>query len=224
LGRVVAEYPRLDQMARAPAGEHVVEIEGFEHLEAARRAGRGAILMSGHYGFFEMTGAFLGQIHPLGFVVRPMSNPAVDAWIRELRARAGVQSIEGTGIRAIYEKLRDNEWVAMLADQDARRQGVFVPFFGRLASTPLGPARIALATGAPIIMGRAVRRADGRHDLRIEPALEVGDGKAADAAVQLTARHVAVLERWVRERPELWFWLHRRWKTRPAEEGRRASV
>jgi KDO2-lipid IV(A) lauroyltransferase len=154
-----------------------------------------------------------------------MSNPGVDAWIRELRRRAGVQSIDaGSEVRAIYEKLRDNEWVAMLADQDARRRGVFVPFMGRLASTPLGPARISVATGAPIIMGRAVRRADGRHDLRIEPALEVGDPKAPEAALRLTTRHVVVLERWVRERPELWFWLHRRWKTRPAEEGRRASV
>ena len=130
-------------------------------------AGRGAILMSGHYGNFELLGAFLGQTNPVDFVVRPLSNAGVESLIDRERERAGVGRIPASvGARRIYEALRANHWVAMLADQDARRAGVFVPFMGRLASTPVGPARIALATGAPVIMGFITRRADGRQRAR----------------------------------------------------------
>jgi KDO2-lipid IV(A) lauroyltransferase len=217
LGRVSVEYARLDVLARAPAGEVVAEIHGFEHLDAARRAGRGAILMSGHFGNFELVGARLATLHPTAFVVRPLSNPRVEALIGARREAAGVGQISADrGVRRVYEALRENRWVALLADQDARRQGVFVPFLGRPASTAAGPARIALATGAPIIMGFAMRQPDGRHVLEIEPPLGIPDPGAADAALRLTALHAQRLERRVRERPDHWFWLHRRWKTAPA--------
>src|SRR5262249_26371726 len=113
------------------------------------------------------------------------------------------------------DSLRAGRWVAMVGDQDARRQGVFVPFLGRPASTALGPARIALATGVPIIMGFVMRQPDGRMVLEIEPPLEIANPGAPDAAQRLTAPHPARLEARVRARPEMWFWLHRRWKTKP---------
>jgi KDO2-lipid IV(A) lauroyltransferase len=216
LGRVAAEYARLGSLARRPLGEIVAETRGLEHLLAARDLGRGVILMSGHYGNFELLGAFLGQINPVDIVVRPLKNAGVEALIDRERARAGVGRIPaGMGVRRIYEALRANHWVPMLADQDARRAGVFVPFMGRLASTPVGPARIALATGAPVIMGFVTRRADGRLELDIEPPLAIPDPDHPDAAQRLTAAHTARLEYWVRQRPEMWFWLHRRWKTLP---------
>jgi Kdo2-lipid IVA lauroyltransferase/acyltransferase len=120
--------------------------------------------------------------------------------------------------RRVYETLRAGGWVCMLADQDARGAGVFVPFFGRPASTPAGPARIALKAGAPIVMGFVTRRADGRLALDLEPALERPAADDPDPVRTLTARHTAQLERRVRMRPEQWFWLHRRWKTRPPAE------
>ena len=216
LGRVGVEYLRLAELARAPAGKVVARISGLEHLERARVAGRGAILLSGHVGNAELLGAVLGQQHAVDFVVRPLSNPGVEALLARERAAAGVGQISASiGTRQVYRALRENHWVAMLGDQDARQHGVFVPFFGRPASTALGPARFALATGAPIIMGFDVRRPDGRHELEIEPPLEAGDPASPGAAERLTALHVARLERWVRERPESWFWLHRRWKTAP---------
>jgi KDO2-lipid IV(A) lauroyltransferase len=118
-------------------------------------------------------------------------------------------------MRGAFAALRANRWVAMLADQDARRHGVFVPFFGRSASTPVGPAALALRAGAPIIMGFDRRLPDGRHRLVIEPPLEIENPEASDAALRLTAAHTARLEARVREQPPLWFWLHRRWKTSP---------
>lgn len=222
VGRVVAEYARLGELARAPAGEVVAETRGLEHLEGALAGGRGAILVSGHVGNIELYGAFLSRRHPVDFVVRPLSNPWVEALLSRQRAAAGVGQISAAiGTRRVYQALRENRWVAMLADQDARRHGVFVPFLGTPASTVLGPARIALATGAPIVTGFGFRRRDGRHEIEIGPPLTddlaAGDPAAPGAAERLTALHVARLERWVRERPESWFWLHRRWKTAPPD-------
>jgi KDO2-lipid IV(A) lauroyltransferase len=220
LGRVVAEYARLGVLARAPAGDVLADVRGLEHLERALAGGRGAILLSGHVGNIELYGAFLAQRHPVDFVVRPLSNPRVEALLSRQRAAAGVGEISAAiGTRQAYRALRQNRWVAMLADQDARQHGVFVPFMGTPASTALGPARIALATGAPIVTGFGFRRPDGRHELEIGPPLAddpgAGDPAAPGAAERLTALHVARLERWVRARPESWFWLHRRWKTPP---------
>jgi Kdo2-lipid IVA lauroyltransferase/acyltransferase len=214
LGRVVAEYARLDELARAPQGEVFVETSGLQVLEPLR--GRGAILMSGHFSNFELMGAMLARLNPVDFLVKPLSNAGVERLIDGSRAAAGVGCIStSAGTRGVYQALAAGRWVAILADQDAGRRGLFVPFFGRPASTPAGPARLSLKTGAPIVMGFAMRRPDGRFDLPIQGPLEVAEPGAPDAVQRLTAHHVAVLEAQVRARPESWFWLHRRWKTRP---------
>jgi len=218
----VVEYVRLAELARAPRGRVVAAVRGGQHLEAAR--GRSAILLTGHFGSFELMAAHLAQTHPVDVVVRPLSNPGVESLLARERARAGLGSISADrGIRRAYESLRSGRWVAMVADQDARRHGVFVPFFGRLASTATGPARIALASGVPILMGFVTREPDGRMSLEVEPPLQILDPEAPDAALRLTALHTARLEAWVRRRPEMWFWLHRRWKTSPGREAPRAA-
>jgi len=219
LGRVVAEYPRHPEIVAADGAPLLHAIRGREHLEAARAAGRGVILLTGHYGNFELLGALLGRMHPVDFIVKALSNPAMEAWLADLRQRCGVGSIPlGTGLRAAFGALRANRWVAMVADQDARRHGVFVPFLGRPASTPTGPAELSLRTGAAIVMGFVSRIADGRLELDIQPALPRPDGDGPAAVRELTARHTACLESWVRRHPAMWFWLHRRWKTAPPAE------
>jgi Kdo2-lipid IVA lauroyltransferase/acyltransferase len=119
------------------------------------------------------------------------------------------------GPRAVYQALGAGRWIAILADQDAGPRGLFVPFLGRPASTAAGPARLSLRTRSPIVMGFASRRTDGRFDLQVGPPLMPEEPTAPDAAMRLTAQHVGLLEARVRARPELWFWLHRRWKTLP---------
>ena len=223
LGRVVAEYPRLGELARAPLGRVVAEVRGLEHLEAVR--GRGALLLSGHYGNVELLAAYLGRMNPVDVIVRPLGNPGVDEMLARSRAGAGLTTIPSdVGVRRVYESLRAGRWIAVLADQDARRHGVFVPFLGRPASTALGPARISLGARAPIVMGFVTRGPDGRMDLDVEPPLAITDAGAPDAALRLTALHVARLEAWVRARPEMWFWLHRRWKSRPPVEAGGVAV
>jgi len=217
LGRVVAEYTRLAELAHAGPGEVIAASPGIEHFERLRDSPKGAILMSGHYGNIELLGAWVGRTRRTSFVTRPLTNPAVDAWITRRRAEAGITPIPASvALRRAIEALRDGAWVAMLADQDARRHGVFVPFLGRPASTATGPAAIAVRARVPILMAFDVRRDDLRHEIHFEPPLEVEDPEAPDAVERLTARHVAVLERWVRQYPAMWFWLHRRWKTAPS--------
>lgn len=218
LGQVACEYLRLAELVRAPEGKVIAAARGLEHLDAVRRGGRGAIMLTGHYGCVELVGAWVGQRHPTDFVEKPLSNPAVDAIHRRLIAEAGVGYIPlGPGVRRIFSALRKNRWVAMVADQDARGDGVFVPFMGRLCSTPVGPAAIALRTGAPILMGFITRCEDGRHEIDLLPPLWPPEGETPDDVRALTARHTACLETWVRKHPEMWLWLHRRWKTPPPE-------
>ena len=214
LGRVAVEYARLPELARAAEGEVVTEVRGREHLLALR--GRGVILLSGHYGNFELVGSHLARMNPVDFVVKPQSNRGVDALIGRLRAAAGVGSIPlGAGLRRAFEALRAGHWLAMVADQDARAAGVFVPFMGRPASTPTGPAELSLRSGAPIVMGFVTRLDDGRVRLDVDAPLVPAEARTPATVRELTARHTARLEASVRRCPEMWFWLHRRWKTSP---------
>lgn len=214
VGRIALEYARLPELANAPDGKVIAEVNGLEHFEAQR--GRGAIVMTGHFGNFELFGSYFTRLNPIDFVVKPLSNPRVEALVADLRRRAGVGLIPlGGGLKEIFRSLRAGRWVAMLADQDARRHGVFVPFFGRPASTPEGPARLALQTGVPIMMGFIRRRADGRHRVDFDPPHAAEGGASEENVRALTAWHTARLEREIRLTPENWFWLHRRWKTAP---------
>lgn len=217
VGRIAAEYARLPELVHSQPGEVVAEVRGMEYLEAGVRMGRGVVLMTGHFGNFELLGAWLGRTFPVDFLVKPLSNPHVERWLAARRAKAGVGSLSTHGsLKRVYQSLRAGRCVAMLADQDARRAGVFVPFMGQPASTPAGPARLALATGAPIVMGFPVRQPDGRHILELEPPQLPGP-EGADAVERLTAWHTSRLEAWVRRFPHQWFWLHRRWKTAPPD-------
>ena len=162
----------------------------------------------------------LARLNPVDFLVKPLSNAGVERLIAGRRAEAGVGCISTSdGTRGVYEALAAGRWVAILAAQDARQRGLFVPFFGRPASTAAGPARMSLRTGAPIVMGFAVRRPDGRFDLQVEGPLGLAEPEAPDAVLRLTAIHAALLEARVRAHPELWFWLHRRWKTCAPADG-----
>jgi KDO2-lipid IV(A) lauroyltransferase len=194
----------------------VANTRGIEHLEAAKRAGRGAIVLTAHYGDFGLLGAWLGRLNPLDLFGKALQNPAVEAMLVRTCEEAGVRRIvAGPGLRRLVAGLRSNHWAMMLGDQDAGSGGVFVPFMGRLCSTTTAPAEISLRTGAPIIMAFITRRDDGRNDVDVLPPLVLERPDSPDAVERLTALHTAVLERWVRRHPHMWFWLHRRWKTAP---------
>jgi KDO2-lipid IV(A) lauroyltransferase len=217
LGRVAADYARLPRLVHAPRERVFASWEGEEHAHAARARGRGVLFLTGHLGHFELYGAAFGRLMPMAILVKPLSNPGAEAWLSALRTAAGLELLPtGAGVRGVLRRLRAGGCVAMLGDQDARRNGVFVPFMGRLASTPTGPAWLSLATGAPMVFGTCLRAPDGRYAARLfPPLLPEGDAGDVEAVRALTARHTELLEREVRARPESWFWLHKRWKTAP---------
>jgi KDO2-lipid IV(A) lauroyltransferase len=217
LGRVAADYARMPQLVRGPRERVFASWEGWEHAHAARALGRGVVFLTGHFGHFELMAAATARVIPIALLVKPLSNPGADAWLSALRIAAGVELLSiGAGVRGAVRRLRSGGCLALLGDQDARRDGVFVPFMGRMTSTPAGPAWLSLATGAPIVFGTCVRVPDGRYAARFfPPLLPEGDARDADAVRALTARHTAMLEAEVRARPESWFWLHKRWKTPP---------
>lgn len=217
LGRVCVEYARLPELAERAPGE-VVELRGAEHVRAALARGRGVVLLTGHVCNFELAGACVARqlSIPIDFVFKPLTNPVMEAWIAAQRRAAGVGLIStGASVRAVFAALKANRGVALLGDQDARRHGVFVPFFGRLTSTAIGPAAIALRSGAPLVVCFDRRLEDGRHRVEFQAPLAVDDASAPDAVERLTALHTARLEARIREHPADWFWLHRRWKTPP---------
>ena len=217
LGRVAADYARLPALVRAPREEVFASWTGEEHVRAALARGKGVVLLTGHFGHFELYGAASGHLTPIAFMVKPLSNPGADAWLSKLRADAGVEQLPiGAGVRGVLKRLKAGGAIAMVADQDARRDGVFVPFFGIPSSTPTGPAWLSLASGAPIVFGTCVRVRDGRYAAGFVPPLfPEGDANDPAAVLELTRRHTALLELAIRERPESWFWLHKRWKTAP---------
>ncbi len=216
-GTTFLELCRLPHVTR----EEVLLRTTFERPEAfaaAHAAGRGAILLTGHLGNWELMGAAVPSLgYPTRFLVATQSNRLVNAYVCRARQSAGAGILPAEyGLRAILRTLRANEFVAFLSDQDAGRDGRFVEFFGRLASTPLGPVRFARLARAPIILGYSIRRPDGTYFARMPPPIQVRtDLPAEEAELEATRESVALLEGVIREHPEQWFWMHRRWKTRP---------
>ncbi len=195
-------------------------IDGLEHLQAALARKKGAIIVSGHFGLWELIPPWLA-LHGFGVttVVRRQNNPFVDAWFEDMRQRHGARTTDsGYGIREILKSLRQGNILALMIDQDNGKQGIFVKFFRRWASAPTGPAQISLKTGAPIVPIAIFPDYGHKHLIKVWPPV-FPDGYANDAVgqQQLTARFTAILEEIIRRQPENWFWLHRRWKTQPAD-------
>ena len=200
-----------------------VQLVGLEAAKAAVSAGKGAPLVAGHFGNWELMGGALALAGlPVAVVVKPQKNRLTDRRINGLRRAMGSRIIyKGDAARGILKALRNGEFVALLVDQDARKEGIFVDFFGRPSSTHHGPAVFALKMGVPIIYGNCFHEPGGR--LRAE--IEVIDtshyqGGATEANVRdLTQLYTAKLEAGIRRAPDHWFWMHKRWKTRPPESG-----
>jgi KDO2-lipid IV(A) lauroyltransferase len=217
-GRILVDalyFPRLGPDAIGT----LVHYEGLDVLRAAYARGRGVVVFSGHFGHWELTALMQGFLDlPLALVARPLDNQALERMLAELRGRSGNRVLhKRNAIREALRELRAGRGVAIVLDQDARSEGVFVPFFGRPASTTPTLALLALRTGAAVVPTYSLPRPDGSYLVVYGPEVEVtatGDREAD--ILRITARCTAILEGWVRRWPELWLWMHRRWKTRPS--------
>lgn len=221
LGREAAAILRLSRLDPAEVVRRT-ETHGWEELREALAEGKGAILATGHYGNWEIAAAAVAARGvPIAAIVKRMGNRLVDARLEALRRGLGVETIEmGKASRLVPRVLREGGIVGIVGDQDARRSGVFVPFFGRPASTHRGTALFALRLGAPVFActARRLPGAEVRYEVsghRV-PVRSTGDLEAD--VTRLTGQLAAALEADVRAAPEQYFWFHRRWKTKPPPE------
>lgn len=219
LGRLAGEVSHLWK-SEPQAAERYVEIDQPEVWErdVAVARERGAVLLTGHFGNWELLCYCKGLLGiPATLVYRPMRNRLVDEAIVAFRSRAGTRSIaKKSAARGALRVLRRRELLAILGDQNQpRREGVFVEFFGKKASSTPGPARLAMLTGAPVYPVLLVRQGESeRHRLVILPEVKMVDtgDKVADVVTN-TQRCSLAIEEMVRTYPEQWVWFHKRWRT-----------
>jgi KDO2-lipid IV(A) lauroyltransferase len=192
-----------------------VEIDGADHIRSALAAGKGAIVFSGHFGYWELHGLTHALVlGPMSVLARPLDNPLLHDLLERMRRATGNQVIYRQGaIRRVLRALNANECVAILIDQHIQgADAVPVDFFGRPAATTSALATLALRTGARLVPAFAIPLPDGRCRLVYEPPVDVPPSTVDDPVLELTQRCTDVLEMYVRRYPHLWLWMHRRWR------------
>lgn len=216
-GRMTFEYMRFPRM-RPKDVDRLITVTGSEHLDAALEGGKGAVLVAGHFGNWETLAMLACKGYPMTFLVGEQHNLLVDGMMNGLRARFGGEIVPVTGnLMGVLRALRRNRVVCMLSDQNAGRTGVFVEFLGKPASTPFGPGRMSESTGAPLLPCAIVRHEGGAHEIVVCPPVAVpAEDLPKDERVRLlTQGYTDEFARFIRRAPELYFWMHRRWKTKP---------
>jgi Kdo2-lipid IVA lauroyltransferase/acyltransferase len=188
------------------------EFEGTEHLDRAFAKNKGVIGVISHLGSWEYL-AFLPYLrgYPCSVVVRDIKNPYLDKWIRDLRQATKLNPINRhRSIREILSELRKNHYVAILIDQWAGPDGLWLDFFNKPTSTTSVPARLAQKTGAALVPMHCLRTAPGKYKITIYPEIPLSAVKDWEADTTLVLNQI--LEKEILKAPEQWIWSHRRWK------------
>jgi KDO2-lipid IV(A) lauroyltransferase len=192
-----------------------VEFEGDERVRAAHLHQRGVLLFTGHFGFWEINALVHAlTLHPMAVLARPLDNPMLHDLLESVRRSTGNSVIYRRGaIRRVLRALAANQAIAVLIDQHIQSaDAVYVDFFNRPAATTSALAALALRTGAPVVPVFALPIPGGRFRMVYEHAVEPPPSEDPDAIREFTQRCTDVLEMYVRRYPELWLWMHRRWR------------
>ncbi len=213
LGEGAADFIKMPAMTRENIFKNA-DVQGLEHLQKSYDTKKGALIVTAHYGSWELG----GKVWPMsGFktavVARRVKNPWVNAWATAIRSCAGVRVILARdAVRESIRWLKGGNLLAILIDHRVAEGGLQVPFFGRPALTTGLPAFLALRYQIPVHMVRAWREGETVR-VRVEPAMDFAGLSASEADIaEATSRMTQVVECWVRERPEAWLWIHNRWK------------
>ncbi len=216
LGRVIDSVARFPKLNRENIHRYI-RYDGLENYTRAKAQGRGVLIPTAHLGNWELSAfahAYLTE--PMHIVVRPLDNPRLDAWVERRRALSGNHIIyKKEAAREILKALHAGDAVGILIDQNVvPAEGVFIHFFGRKACAGTAFVKFAHHTGAPVVPGFALwEEKESRYVLRFYPEIEMTGDVQAD-----TQRVHAFLESVIRQYPDQWLWVHRRWKTRPPGE------
>ncbi|UCD16945.1 MAG: lysophospholipid acyltransferase family protein [Candidatus Zixiibacteriota bacterium] len=208
------------EFARQPVFTHekilkMFTSDGREYLDQVLAGGKGAMLISGHLGNWELIGGWIAALgYPLDFLVGHQHNELVNDLLISFRRSLGVGIIPvGVAARGVIKSLRSNRFVAVVSDQHAPSGGVVVHFFGRPAATPKGPAAFAVKVGCPIVFGACIRKGYNRHHaIAYPPIYPPQTGDTEKDIVIMSQAYSSLLEACIREYPDQWLWTHRRWK------------
>jgi KDO2-lipid IV(A) lauroyltransferase len=196
-----------------------VEFEGEDRVRAAYAHGKGVLFVTGHFGFWELQAMVHAlRLRPMAVLARTLDNRRLNALLEQIRTRTGNTVIYRQGtIRRAMRHLLAGESVGILIDQHIMsRDAIHVDFFGRPAATTSAVAALALRTGARVVPLFALPLGNGRYKMIYEPAVEPPGPDVEDQVHEFTQRCTDVLEMYVRRNPELWLWMHRRWRDMPA--------
>jgi KDO2-lipid IV(A) lauroyltransferase len=215
-GALVFELLKFGTLPREQVSA-LMEVEGLERIQAAHAKGKGVFFITGHFGYWEMQ-AIAHPFHSptIAVMARPLDNPRLHDWLERLRTMTGNRVLYRQGVlRRVLRELSANNGVAILIDQHLHTpEAVYVDYFGRPAATTSAPAALALRTGAVVIPVFALPLPGGRYRFIYEHPVEPPAPDAADPVREFTQRCTDVLEMYVRRHPELWLWMHRRWRER----------
>jgi Kdo2-lipid IVA lauroyltransferase/acyltransferase len=215
-GRLLFEMLKFSTLSHAEMLRRV-EFEGEDRARLAYSQGKGVLFFTGHFGFWELHAIVHGlQLQPIGVLARALDNPYLNQLLEGVRSRTGNSVIYRQGaVRRVLRTLHAGQGVAMLIDQHMHSpDAIWVDFFARPAATTSTLAALALRTGAPVVPVFALPVAGGRYRMVYEHAIEPPAGEGPDAIREFTQRCTDVLEMYVRRHPELWLWMHRRWRER----------
>ena len=210
-------YADLMQLpgARIEAMRPLLKVKGLEHLEAARSLGKGVLAVSCHMGSYEVVAAiWSATLAPVSFFAEEVEPRALFEWYRDTRARLGISvlTLDMGGIRKVLQALREQEMVITAIDRDITETGYLMPFFGKLAPIPLGPASIALRLGTPLLPVCVYRLPDDTYMAEAAPhifAKSTGNPRADQ--VRATQQLLRQIERFIQQHPEQWHVPHRIW-------------
>jgi len=220
LGRTSIETAVMPGTSRADILARVERVEGWELVTAALAKGNGLIIVTGHLGNWEFGGAyFAARGVALDVVARGMANPIFEAYVTRTREEIGMAVVhDKDAVRRTPRSLRENRAIAFVSDHDALGlASTFVPFFGRPAKTPRGPAVFSLRSAAPTVFVAVVRQPSGRYAILIEPVEVPRTGDREQDTDAIVLRYTQILERLVRAYPAQYFWQHRRWRRQPPD-------
>jgi Kdo2-lipid IVA lauroyltransferase/acyltransferase len=216
IARLLVAMARFESLNSSNISQWIA-YEGLEHYLDAKRSGRGVLVATAHLGNWELSAfAHALMTEPMHVMVRPLDNPLIDRLVEQRRTRSGNHLIyKQDAARAVLKALRNNEAVGILADQNTMpSEGVFVTFFGKLACAGSAFVKFACRSQAAVIPGFAIwDESTQRYVLRFYPRVELSGDAQAD-----TQRIHSMFEKIIRQHPDQWMWIHRRWKTRPPGE------
>jgi len=218
-GRMMMEFARIPILTREKLAQEVV-IHDRHHLEELLAQNKGVIVISAHFGNWEYLAGALAQIHPPMYAVfKPQKNKAIDRIIKQYRENIDIVplQIKGGAAKGVVKAVRQKALALIVFDQDAGKKGVFIDFFGKPASTNMGPAMIAIRTRTPVIMAFGIRGKNGMVQIHLQPFTDINlFSNDEQGILQFISEYNTILENYIRKFPEQYLWMHKRWRSKPA--------